>query len=96
MSIDWTAQAITELEAIEQHIAQESPQAAQAMTRRLIERCEQLRIAPHGAPMLPRYGRDDLRMLYERPYRIVYQIHVDRIEIVTLWHYRQREPNRIG
>jgi plasmid stabilization system protein ParE len=93
MRIDWTAQALAELEAIKQHIAQDSPQAAQAMVRRLIECCEQLTILPRGAPILPRYGRDDLRMLYEQPYRIVYQIYADRIEIVTLWHYRQSEPH---
>jgi toxin ParE1/3/4 len=72
MRIEWTAEAIAELAAIEARIAQEAPQAAHAMVRRLIERCEQLATLPHGAAMLPRYERDDLRMLYERPYRIVY------------------------
>ncbi len=95
MRIEWTPEALSEVTAIEAYIAQDDPQAAQAMVRRLIERCEQLALAPHSAPRLPRYERDDLRMLYERPYRIVYQIRTDRIEIVTLWHYRQRQPRTI-
>lgn len=96
MKIQWTAESIAELAAIEARIAEEAPQAANAMVRRLIERCEQLARLPRGAPTLPRYGRDDLRMLYERPYRIVYQICPDHIEILTLWHYRQRAPRAIA
>lgn len=93
MRIDWTPEALSELAAVETWIAQDSAHAAKAMVSRLIERCEQLAVAPRGAPRLPRYERDDLRMLYERPYRIVYQIHADRIEIITLWHYRQNQPH---
>ncbi len=95
MRIEWTPEALRELKAIESWIAQDDPHAAKAMVRRLIERCEQLARLPKSAPRLPRYERDDLRMLFERPYRIVYQIHADRIDIVTLWHYRQRQPRNI-
>jgi len=79
MRIAWTPEALSELAAIEAYIAQDSLHAAKAMVWRLIERCEQLAVAPQSAPRLPRYERDDLRMLFERPYRIVYQIHADRI-----------------
>ena len=95
MRIDWTPEALSELAAIEAYIAQDSLHTAKAMVWRLIERCEQLAVAPQSAPRLPRYERDDLRMLFERPSRIVYQIHADRIEVITLWHYRQREPRDI-
>jgi len=34
-------------------------------------------------------------MLFERPYRIVYLIRPEQVEVVTLWHYRQRSPRKI-
>lgn len=47
---------------------------------------------------MPDYRRADLRELLERPYRIIYRIIYritgERIEIITIKHYRQRLPHR--
>lgn len=95
MKIVWTDESLAELAAIQAHIGQDSPQAAKAMVLRLIERCEQLARSPRSAPRLSRYRRETVRMLYERPYRIVYEIKDPCIQIVTLWHYRQRAPRHL-
>lgn len=41
---------------------------------------------------VPDCRRVDLRELLERPYRVIYRITRERIEIVTIKHYRQRLP----
>jgi plasmid stabilization system protein ParE len=47
---------------------------------------------------LPEYPNADLRELMERPFRIIYAVKPERIEIVTIKHYRQnlpRDPRRL-
>ena len=41
---------------------------------------------------MPDYPRADLRELLERPYRIIYRVTPERIDILTVMHYRQLLP----
>lgn len=45
----------------------------------------------HGR-RLPDYPDADLREALERPYRVIYQVKPERIEIITVKHYPQRLP----
>ena len=42
---------------------------------------------------MPEYQRDDMREILERPYRILYRIKSDRIDVITVMHYRQLLPD---
>jgi plasmid stabilization system protein ParE len=42
---------------------------------------------------VPEYQRDDVREILERPYRILYRIKPDRIDVITVMHYRQLLPS---
>ena len=44
--------------------------------------------------MFRNIAHDDLRELLERPYRIIYRITPERIEILTVMHYRQLLPRQ--
>jgi plasmid stabilization system protein ParE len=41
---------------------------------------------------VPEYPDDDLRELLLRPYRIIYRQRDERVEVVTVMHYRQLLP----
>ena len=41
---------------------------------------------------MPEYPEAELREVLERPFRLIYLLKLDRIEVVTLKHYRQRLP----
>ena len=41
---------------------------------------------------MPEYPETELREVLERPFRIIYLVKPDRIEVVTVKHYRQRLP----
>ena len=45
---------------------------------------------------LARYTEADVRELLERPYRLIYRVLADRIEIVTVMHYRQLMPSDVA
>lgn len=89
MRVHWTVEAKAQLKAIETHIAQDSPVVAKRTITQLAHRCRQIGELPRTGRKVPEFDRDDLRELLERPYRIIYRIKTDQIDIVTLWHYRR-------
>jgi toxin ParE1/3/4 len=56
----------------------------------LLARSEQLSTAPRSGTALSEFANDDIRELLERPYRLIYRISAEKIEILTVKHYRQR------
>ena len=90
----WTAEALARLDDIKAYIANDSPAAADEMIVRLLARTRQLETAVLSGRQVPDYQRDDIRELLERPYRIIYQLGPDRIEILTIMHYRQLLPRK--
>lgn len=92
--VAWTPEALARLDDIEAYIANDSPFAAKDVIARLLARSRQLETAPLSGRTVPEYPRDDLRELLERPYRIIYCIAPERIEIITVMHYRQLLPRK--
>ncbi len=75
------------------YIAQDGPAVADRVTRSLLLRSRQLEMAPHSGRRVPEYGRDDVRELLARPYRILYVVLTDRIDVIAVMHYRQMLPD---
>ena len=96
MRVHWTDEAKAQLRAIEAVIAGDSPAAARRTIARLAKRCRQIADLPHSGRQVPGFGRSDLRELLERPYRIIYRVRAEQIDIVTLRHYRQLLPNDLA
>ena len=42
--------------------------------------------------MVPELDREDIREVIETPYRIVYRILADRIDVLTVFHAAQQPP----
>jgi toxin ParE1/3/4 len=93
MNVFWTPDAKLRLREIEAYIAKDSPNAAREMAIRLIRRSLELEQPPLLGKRLPQYADADIRELLERPYRLIYRIQADRIEILTVMHYRQLMPS---
>ncbi len=93
MRVFWTPDAKARLREIEAHIAKHAPAVARDMVVRLIRRSLELEGPPLLGKRLTRYVNADIRELLERPYRLIYRVLTDRIEIVTVMHYRQLMPS---
>ena len=52
----------------------------------------QLNEQPNSGRKVPEYQRNDVREILERPYRIIYKIKSDQIDVLTVMHYRQILP----
>lgn len=92
MKVYWTLEARARLLEIQAYIAQYSPSAARSVAARLLQRSRRLGVPPISGRRLPEYPDADLREVLERPYRVIYQVKPERIEIITVKHYRQRLP----
>lgn len=94
MKVVWTDRAKARLRKIHAEIADDAPQAADDLVRRLVRRSLQLQTVARSGRKVPEYDRDDIRELKERPYRIIYQLS-DRVDVVAVMHYRQLLPGDV-
>ena len=92
MKVLWTESAVADLHAIEAYISRHSPRYASAMLRRIIERTDALSQHPLIGSMVPEFEAESLRELLESPYRIIYQVTPDHIDIIAIVHAARKMP----
>ena len=93
MRVHWTERAKHRLQLIHDHIAHDAPLVASQVIEELIRCSQQIGITPYAGRQVPEYRREDLREVLERPYRLIYRILSDRIDVITVMHYRQLLPS---
>ena len=96
MKAAWTLKALSRLQQIHDHIARDQPGNAKRFVDRLTRKAELIATMPHGGRIVPNYGRDDIRETYEGEYRIIYRIHTDRIDNLTVRHMARLLPNNLN
>ena len=100
--IRWSVAAREDLKGIEDFIALDSPLVAVYFVDRLVEAAERLTDFPESGRIVPEFGRDDLREVVFRSYRIVYLLRGDVVTVVRVVHaaraleaLARREPREI-
>ena len=86
MRVHWTDNALRHLLDIYEYISQNSPFYAQRMVDRLTKRSEQIADFPMSGRYVPEYSAEDIRELIEKPYRIIYLIKPDQIDVLAVVH----------
>lgn len=92
MKTYWTRTAAEHLVAIYEHIAQDAPLYAQRVVDRLTRRSEQIAQFPESGRIVPEYETPDIREVIDRPYRIIYRVKTERVEVLAVVHGAQRLP----
>jgi toxin ParE1/3/4 len=95
MRVVWTDRAKARLRQIRAYVAKDQPQNADRLVDLLTRRVVQLADQPHSGRVVEKYQREDLRELIEPPYRIVYLILIERIDIITVRDTRRVLPRRL-
>jgi plasmid stabilization system protein ParE len=95
MTVNWTEAALADLQAIEAYLARHSPRYGRSMVERIFAHTEQLVDFPQLGAVVPEYEDESLRELLESPYRIVYRVYVDRVDVVAVVHGARRMPRRL-
>jgi len=86
MKVHWTDTAEGHLEGIYAYIAQDSPEYAKRMVDRITRRSQQVSEFPLSGRRVPEYDIDQIRELIEGPYRIIYYIKADQIDVLAVLH----------
>jgi len=89
MKVHWTDTAQRHLDAIYHFIAQDSPAYAKRMVDRLTRRSQQIGQFPFSGRSVPEYEMQQIREVIEGPYRIIYYITADQIDVLAVLHGAQ-------
>ena len=85
MKLRWTDRARRNLLAIGRYIAQDNPVAARRWGERLQTCAQQAATMPMAGRVVPELHRNDIREVFVRPYRIVYRVREDAIDVLTVF-----------
>jgi addiction module RelE/StbE family toxin len=92
MKVHWTGTAEDHLDAIHAYIARDSPEYAKRMVDRLTRRSQQIVDFPLSGRRVPEYEIDQIREVIEGPYRIIYYIKPDQIDVLAVLHGARDMP----
>ena len=86
MNVVWTDNAVSHLDSIYAYVAQNSPEYALDVIDRITRRSRQIAAFSLSGRRVPEYDVAQVREVYEAPYRIIYHIAPDQIEIIAVLH----------
>ena len=84
--LNWTIQALDDLDAVCEFIARDAPRYAQIFAIRVFEVVDRLEAFPLSGRVVPEIEREDVREIIFGSYRIVYRLANNEIDIVTVHH----------
>jgi addiction module RelE/StbE family toxin len=94
VEINWTDQALQDIENIAEFISKDSFKYAKIQTQLFFERVEPLFTQPELGRVVPEIQKKKIRELIVGSYRIVYRIvSLKKIDILTIHHSRRLLTN---
>jgi plasmid stabilization system protein ParE len=96
MNIQWTEAALADLRAAEAYVARHSERYATSLVERIFSRTGQLGDQPYLGGMVPEHEDEMLREVFEHPYRIIYRLLKDQIDVVAVVHGSRRLPRGLS
>jgi plasmid stabilization system protein ParE len=82
----WTRQAAEDVEAIKAYVARDSERYASLLGERLVAAVGRLELFPHSGRVVPEVGDESLREVLYGNYRLVYRLHAESVEVITVYH----------
>lgn len=88
----WTKPALEDVREIRGYIERDSPRYAGIVAERLVAAVDRLPRHPLSGCVVPEVGQSTLREVIEPPYRIVYRVRAELLEVVAVVHAARRFP----
>ena len=86
VKVNWTEQALEDLDAICTFIARDSPYFANIFANEVFSKTENLKMFPLSGRIVLELNQKEIREIIYGNYRIIYRILPDEIEILTIHH----------
>lgn len=90
MRLIWAPQALERAAEIVDYIATDRPAAALDWIDGLEERLTALPGLPDQGRVVPEWYESTVRELIYKRHRVIYEVHADRVEILTIRHSREQ------
>lgn len=91
--IRWSPQAVRDVEAIRDYIAQDSQRYAQLTVDRIIAAVERLRAFPQSGRVVPERADPEIREVIAGPFRVVYRYRSGVVDIATVFRGSRLFPS---
>ena len=92
--IIWSPQALRDVESLRAYIAEDSPQYADLVVRRIVACVERLALFPESGRVVPERNRPAIREVIVEPFRVVYRVRAGTVEIATVFRASRLFPER--
>ncbi len=96
MKLRWSEGARQDLYEIAEYIAHDNPRAAARWIGRLRARAKLAATAPRAGRAVPEYGREEIREVFERSYRVIYEITKGAIVVLAVFEGHRKLPEASG
>ena len=70
--------------------AKNSPAYAKRMVDKLTSRSKQIGVFPLSGRVVPEFEVGQIREVFQRPYRIIYHIRPDHVDVIAVLHMSRR------
>ena len=94
MKVVWSRKAVQHLVVLREYIAKDSEQSAALVATRILDAIELLQTQPEMGRPGRVVGTREL-VIPDTPYIIPYRIRNERLELIAVFHGRQRWPKKI-
>jgi len=88
--VDWSPEAVEDLEAIAEYIRRDSPFYARAVVTSIVNLGRELGEFPQMGRVVPELGEEDIRERFVHSYRVIYRVEATRLLILAVIHGRRR------
>ena len=92
----WSPQSLHDPESIRSHIAEDSAAYAELVVRRIVAVVERLHTFPESGRMVPEREAPNIREIIVNPYRVVYRLGPEVVEIVTVFRGSREFPESVS
>jgi plasmid stabilization system protein ParE len=94
----WTPRGLETLRSALEYVAERNPDAAARLGAAILKAVGRLEQFPQLGHIFYQLGRDDVREIAVRPYRIFYRVVEQQrvIYVLTVWHGARQEPEFQG
>ena len=90
MKVVWTPRAIERAGEIAKFISHDNPKAAEEWVAGVFTAVDRLSEHPYSGPMVRELGREEIRQITYRSYRIIYKISKTGVGILSVRHFRRQ------
>ena len=92
MKVVWSNRALRSLAAIHGHISADSEANAHRVIDRILKRGDQLSTFPLSGRIVIHPRHRNIRELIEEPYRIIYRVRRNEVNVIDVFHSARRPP----